>query len=261
MWELDYKVSWVLKNWWFWIVVLEKTLESPLDCKEIQPVHLKGAQSWVFIGRTDVEAETPILWPPDEGLTHLKRPWCWERLRAGGEGDHRGWDGWMASPTRWTWVWVDARSWWWTGRPGVLRFMGSQRVGCDWTELNWTVPRIRDACLARLSQKWCCAVYSASIQEAHDVCVVTADVKGLPPSPKEALRFGWVLLVYWFVNSRNVLLRVLEAGSLRSGSQHGWVLLWPSSGSQATDLQCEEQRGDTGSSVTLTRGVIPFGSS
>ena len=113
------------------------------------------AQSWVFIGRTGVEAETPILWPPAlcqhfslshvwhfqrcEELTHLKRPWCWERLRAGGEGDERGWDGWMGSPTRWTWVWVNSGSWWWTGRPGVLQFMGSQRVGHDWaTELNWT---------------------------------------------------------------------------------------------------------------------------
>ena len=72
--------------------------------------------------------------------THLKRPWCWERLRAGGEGDDRGWDGWMASPTQWTWVWVDSGSWWWTGRPGMLRFMGLQRVGHDWaTELNWTL--------------------------------------------------------------------------------------------------------------------------
>ena len=119
MWELDYKESWAPKNWCFWTVVLEKTLESPLDCKEIQPVHPKD-QSWVFIGRTyDVEAETPILWPPDAELTHLKRPWCWERLRAGGKGDDRGWDGWMASLTRWTWVWVNSGSWWWTGRPGV----------------------------------------------------------------------------------------------------------------------------------------------
>ena len=75
-----------------------------------------------------------------EELTHLKRPWCWERLRAGGEGDNRGWDGWMASPTLWTWVWVDSRSWWWTGRPGVLWFMGSQRVRHDWvSELNWRI--------------------------------------------------------------------------------------------------------------------------
>ena len=73
-----------------------------------------------------------------EELTHLNRPWCWERLRAGGEGDNRGWDGWMASPTQWTWVWVDSRSWWWTGRLGVLRFTWSQRVGHDWaTELSW----------------------------------------------------------------------------------------------------------------------------
>ena len=74
-------------------------------------------------------------------LTHWKRPWCWERLRAGGEGDNRGWDGWMASPTQWTWVWVDSGSWWWTERPGVLWFMGWQRVEHDWaTELNWTNP-------------------------------------------------------------------------------------------------------------------------
>ena len=73
-----------------------------------------------------------------EDLTHLKRPWCWERLRAGGEGDDRGWDGWMASPTQWTWGWVGSGSWSWTGRPGVLRFMGSQSGGYDWaTELNW----------------------------------------------------------------------------------------------------------------------------
>ena len=74
-----------------------------------------------------------------EELTHWKRLWCWEGLGAGGEGDDRGWDGWMASLTWWMWVWVNSQSWWWTGRPGVLRFMRSQRVGHDWaTELNWT---------------------------------------------------------------------------------------------------------------------------
>ena len=74
-----------------------------------------------------------------EEMTHWKRPWCWEGLGAGGEGDGRGWDGWMASLTRWTWVWVNSGSWWWTGRPDVLQFMGSQRVGYDWaTGLNWT---------------------------------------------------------------------------------------------------------------------------
>ena len=79
-------------------------------------------QSWIFTGRTDAEAETPILWPPDaKNPTHLKRPWCWERLKAGGEGDDRSWDGWRASLTQWTWVCVNSGNWWWTGRPGVLQ--------------------------------------------------------------------------------------------------------------------------------------------
>ena len=73
-----------------------------------------------------------------EELTHLKRPWCWERWKVGGKGDNREWDGWMASPTQWTWVWVNSGSWWWTGRPGMLWSMGSQRVRHDWIELNWT---------------------------------------------------------------------------------------------------------------------------
>ena len=109
-WSHSYKENWEPKNWCFWTVVLEKTLESPLDCEEIQPVHPKGDQSWVFIGRTDVEAETPILWPPDaESWLIGKDPdagknWGQE------ERDDRGWDGWMASPTRWTWVWVSSGS-------------------------------------------------------------------------------------------------------------------------------------------------------
>ena len=138
MWELDCEDSWAPKNWCFWIVVLEKTLESPLDCKEIQPVHSKGDQPSVFFGRTDAKAETPILWL-------MRRADSLEKtLMLGGNGDRRrrgrwGWDGWMASPTRWMWVWVNTGRWWWTGRPGVLQFMGSQRVGHDWvTELNWT---------------------------------------------------------------------------------------------------------------------------
>ena len=144
MWELDCEESWVLKNLFFWILVLEKTLESPLDCKEIHPVHPKGDPSWVFIGRTDAEAETPILWPP-----HAKswligkdpdagRDWGQEE-----KGDDRGSDGWIASLTRWACVWVNSGSWWWTGRPGVLRFMGLKRIGNNWaTELNWKKPLI-----------------------------------------------------------------------------------------------------------------------
>ena len=139
MWELDYEESWVPKNWCFWTVVLEKTLESPLDCKEIQPVHSRGDQSWVFLGRTDVEAESPILWPlhakswlirkdPDAG-----REWGQEEKEMT-VGEMAGWHHRLNG-----WVWVNSGSWWWTGRPGVLRFMGSQRVRHDWaTELNWT---------------------------------------------------------------------------------------------------------------------------
>ena len=130
MWELDHKETWGPKNWCFWTVVLEKTLESPLDCKKIQSVNPKENQSSIFTGRTDAEAEE---------LTHWKRPWCWERLKEGGEGDDRGWDDWLAIPTRWRWVWVNSGNWWWTGKPGVVQCMGLQRVRHDWaTELNWT---------------------------------------------------------------------------------------------------------------------------
>ena len=106
-------------------------IRDPLtqSCRWLDGVHWKDwCWSW--------NSNTLATWCED--LTHLKRPWCWERLRAGREGDDRAWDGWMASPTQWTWVWVNSGSWWWTGRPDVLRFMGSQRVGHDWvTELNW----------------------------------------------------------------------------------------------------------------------------
>ena len=138
IWELDCEESWVPKNWCFWTVVLEKTLESPLDCKEIQPVHSKGDQPWAFFGRNDAKAETPLATSCKE-LTHWKRLWCWEGLGAGGKGHDRIWDGWMASPTWWMWVWVNSGRWWWTGRPGVLQFMGSRGVVHDWaTELNWS---------------------------------------------------------------------------------------------------------------------------
>ena len=139
MWELDYKESWALKNWCFLTVVLEKTLENPLDCKEIQPVHPKGDQSWVFIGGTDVEVETPIIWPPDA------KNWLT------GKDSDSGKDWRMERRGLQRMRWLDgitdlmdmslksSRSWWWTGRPGVLPCMWSQRVGHDWaTELNWT---------------------------------------------------------------------------------------------------------------------------
>ena len=106
--------------------MLEKTLESPFDCKEIQPVKPKGNQPWIFPGRTGAEA--PIFWPSDAKSDSLKTLWCWERLKAGREGDDRGWDGWMVSPTWWTWVWASSGKWWRTGKPGVLQSIGSQEL-------------------------------------------------------------------------------------------------------------------------------------
>ena len=136
MWELGYEESWVPKYWCFWTVVLEKTLESPLDCKEIQPVHPGGDQSWAFTGRTDAEAEPPILWPPD-----VKNWLIWKDPDAGKDWRHEEkgtTENEMASPTWWTWVWASSRSWWWTGNPGVLQSMGLQRVRHNWVaELNW----------------------------------------------------------------------------------------------------------------------------
>ena len=134
MCELDHKEGWVLKNWCFWTVVLEK--KSPLDCKEIQPLHPKGNQFWIFTGRTNANWNSNILATWCKELTHWKRPWCWERLKVGGEGDNREGDGWVASLNQWTWVWASSGSWWWTGKPGMLQSMGSQRVGHDWA-IEW----------------------------------------------------------------------------------------------------------------------------
>ena len=125
MWELDCEEGWAPKNWCFWTVVLEKTLESPLDCKEIQPVHPKGHQSGVFFGRTDAKAETPILWSPHakSWLTRKDsdagRDWGQEE-KGTTEDEMAGWHHWLDGR-----VWVNSWSWLWTGRPCVLQFMGS----------------------------------------------------------------------------------------------------------------------------------------
>ena len=114
MWELDNKESWALKNWWFWTVMLEKTLESPLDSKEIQLVNPKGNQSWIFSGRTDIEPKAQILWPPDAKNWLIRKDpdagkyWRWEEKEKTEDG--------IASLT------------WWTGKPGVLQSMRSQSV-------------------------------------------------------------------------------------------------------------------------------------
>ena len=139
MWELDHKEGWAPKNWCFWTVMLDKTLESPFDCKEIKLVNPKGNQSWILFGRKDWcwswNSNTLATWCKE--LTPWKRPWCWERLKTRGEEDNRGWDGWTASLTWRTWVWASSGTWWWTGKPDVM-LHGSQRVGHDWaTELNW----------------------------------------------------------------------------------------------------------------------------
>ena len=118
-------------------MVLKKTLESPLDPtspssrKSVLTVHWKDwCWSW--------KSNTLATWCKE--LTHWRSPWCWERLKAGGEGGDRGWDGWMASPTQWTGIWASCRRWWWTGKPGVLQSTWLQRAGHDWaSELNWTV--------------------------------------------------------------------------------------------------------------------------
>ena len=140
MWEVDYKESWALKNWCFWTVVVEKTLQSPLDSKEIQRKSVLNIlwKDWCWSWNSNTLAN----WCKEP--THWKRSLCWEGLKVGGEGDDREWDCWMASPIQWTWVWVNSGSWWWTKKPGVLQSMGLQRVRHNWvTELNWYPPECR----------------------------------------------------------------------------------------------------------------------
>ena len=132
MWELDHKEGWTQRIDSFWPLVLEKALKSPLNCKEIKPVNPKGNQSWIFIGRTDAEA--PVLWPPDAKSWLIRKDadagkdWRQEEKRI----TDRGWNGWMASLTQWTWVWASFRRWWRTVKPGVLLSMRWQRVRHDW---------------------------------------------------------------------------------------------------------------------------------
>ena len=172
LWELDCEESWVQKNWCFWTVVLEKTLESPrvpwttrrsnqsILKRSVLGVHWKD---WCWSWNSNPLA----TWCKE--LSHLKRPWCWERLKAGGEWGIRRWDSWMASLTQWTWVWVNSGSWWRTGRPGVLQSMGLQRIGHDWaTELNWTELSLLTATVFFL-------------RKPQQMCLSTAPLPSLPP--------------------------------------------------------------------------------
>ena len=137
-WELDNKKSWAPKKWCFWTVLLVKILyrvpwtarsSKQFILKEISPEYsLEG-----LMLKLKLQYFGHLMWRTDS----FEKTLMLERLKAGGEGDNRGWDGWMELPTQWTWVWVSSRSWWWTGKPGVLQSMGFQRVEHDWaTELN-----------------------------------------------------------------------------------------------------------------------------
>ena len=143
MWELDYKESWAPKTWSFELWCWRRLLRVPWTARRSnQSILLEISPEYSLEGlmlQLNAAAETPILWPPDVkkvthlNVAHFKRPWCWEWLKVGGEGDDRGWDGWMVSPTQWTWVWVSSKSWWWTGKPGVTAVHG---VAKSWTQLS-----------------------------------------------------------------------------------------------------------------------------
>ena len=150
MWELDHKEGRALRNWRFRTVVLVKTLESPLDCKEIKQVSPKGNQHWIFIRRTDVEA--PTLWPPMRKVDSLEKILMLGKIEGRRIRGNRGWDGWMTSLTQWTWTWANSGRWWMTGKPGVPQSTGLWRVRNNfghWTtkikkwklliELHWPI--------------------------------------------------------------------------------------------------------------------------
>ena len=138
MWELDGEENWVPKNWCFWTVW--RLLRVPWTARRSKQSILKEISPGCSLEGLMLKLKLQYFGHLMRRVDSLEKTWCWEGLGAGGEGDDRGWDGGMVSLTRWTWVWVNSGSWWWTGRPGVLRFMGSQRVGLDWaTELtDWT---------------------------------------------------------------------------------------------------------------------------
>ena len=136
MWELDHKESWVPKNWCFELWCWRRPLRVSWTARRSNQSILKEISPEYSLEGLMLKLKLQYFATWYKELTLQKRPWCWERLKAGGEGDDGGWDGWIASPTQWTWVWVNSRSWWWTGKPGVLPFMGSQSRTwlSDWTD-------------------------------------------------------------------------------------------------------------------------------
>ena len=151
--ELDQKEGWAQKNWCFSTVVLEKTLETPLDCKEIQSVNPKGNQSWISFEGLMLKLKLQSFGHLMRRTDSLEKTLMLGKIEGRRRRDNRGWDGWMASLTQWTWVLVDSGSWWQTGGPGMLRSMELQKVGHDWaTELNWTEPKLS------VSKTWLCSI-------------------------------------------------------------------------------------------------------
>ena len=128
-----------------------------------------------------------------EELTHWKRPWCWEKLKAGGEGEDRGWDGWVASSTQWTWVWANSGSWWWTGKPGMLQSMGLQRVRHNWTEFVKQLfnKYVRGCCLKMLISTY--KHFSGSSAGKESACNVE-DLSSIPGLGRSAWRREWLLI-------------------------------------------------------------------
>ena len=139
MWELNYEDIWGPKNWWFSTVMLEKTLESPLNCRRSNQSILKEIILEYSLEELMLMLKFQYFGHLMQSSSSLEKTTMLGKMKAGGDGDDRGWDGWIASQTQWTWVWINSGSWWRTGKPGVLQSMDFQRVRHDWaTELNWT---------------------------------------------------------------------------------------------------------------------------
>jgi len=166
MWKLDYKESWAPKNWCFWTVawrVEEGLLRVPWTARRSNQSILKEISPGCSLEGLMLKLKLQHFGHSCEELTHWKRPWCWEGLGAGGEGDDRGWDGWMVSLTQWTWVWASCTSWWRTGKPGMLQSMGSQRVRHNWTAF---LTMVKPSCL--LPTVYCLPTQLDIARENHD---------------------------------------------------------------------------------------------
>jgi len=221
MWELDCKENLELKNWCFWSAVLDKTVESPLDCKVIKPVSPKGNQSWIFIGRTD--AETPILWPPDVKNWLIGtdpdsgKDWRWEE-KGMTEDEMVGWHHWFMDMSL-----SSSGSCWWTEKPEVLQSMRSQRVRCDWsTELNWMESE-RASLMAQLVESTC---------NAGDPSLISRSGRSTGEGIGYLLQYSWVSLVAHLVKNLPAMpetwvrSRGWEDPLAKGKATHSSILAW-----------------------------------